>query len=348
MPRTTELSKSQAKERTWLTVKRYIDGVTENEISQFTGIQRRTLHNYLKELEDEGYIAKEGKLWFPLDYEETRLRALTLTPEEAYSLYLGCRLLVKQQDKRNEPAQAALLKLAEALTTDAQVGREIAQAAAELAQRPDQPGYRSLFETIVRGYIHRRRVAIRYRPLRGRAFATTIAPYLLEPSAVGYATYVIGHSSAPDALRAYKMERIEEAELTRERFTVPPDFPGLTILRDAWSIIMGAADVEVILRFSPHVRQRVLETQWHPSQQVEDDPEQPGYLRLTVHVADTMDMLPWIRSWGHDVEVLAPTNLRETLMGQARRMALQYGWHVTLSAAPEQSSTLDDFYFYDD
>src|SRR5690606_38120609 len=134
----------------------------------------------------------------------------------------------------------------------------------------------------------------------------------------------------------------------RERFTVPPDLPGLTILRDAWSIIMGAADVEVILRFSPHVRQRVLETQWHPSQQVEDDPEQPGYLRLTMHVADTMDMLPWIRSWGHDVEVLAPTDLRETLMGQARRMALQYGWHVTLSAAPEQSSTLDDFYFYDD
>lgn len=351
MPRTTEASRAQARERAWLMVSRHPDGVSESELSAFTGIHRRTLNNYLNELADEGRIAKEGTLWFPLPYAETRLRALTLTPEEAYSLYLGCRLLVKQQDKHNEPAQAALLKLAEALTDDAQVGQEIAQAAAELAQRPAAPAQRSIFETVVRGCIYRRRVKLRYQPLRGRSFTTSFAPYLLEPSAIGHATYVIGHSSAPDALRAYKLERIQEAELTRERFRVPADFPGLAILRDAWSImmgdsIMGDRVVEVALRFSPAVRARVLETHWHPSQQVVDDPERPGHLRWTVRIADTTDMLPWIRSWGPDVEVLAPAPLRETLLGQARALAQAYGWQVT-PARPRTntpSSALDIFF----
>lgn len=343
MPRTSEMTKQQALERVWLTVKRHPDGITEQEIADFTGIGRRTANNYLNELRDEGKVERDDRLWFALAYEETRLRALHLSPEEAYSLYLGCRLLVKQQDKRLEPAQAALLKLAEALSGDAGAGKEIAQAAAELAQRPARPEYRSVFETVIRGYIHRRQVAIRYRPLHGRAFDTTLSPYLLEPSAIGFSTYVIGYSSKPDALRTYKLERIEDARLTRTPYRIPDDFPGLAILRDAWSIFMGEAEVEVRLRFSPAVRVRVLETQWHPSQQTGEDPDKPGYLRLTVRIADTTDMLPWIRGWGAEVEVLAPQSLRDQIAGQARALADLYG-----HSAPARTYTTQGLTAFDD
>lgn len=343
MPRTSETTKHQAVERVWLTVKRHPNGVTEQELAKFTGVQRRTLNNYLNELRDEGKIEREGMLWFGLNYEETRLRALNLTPEEAYSLYLGARLLVKQQDKRLEPAESALLKLAEALTGDAGVGAEIAQAAGELAQRPVRADYRSVFDAVVRGYIHRRQVAIRYHPLHGRAFDTMLSPYLLEPSAIGYSTYVIGYSSAPDALRTYKLERIEDARITRAAYRIPDDFPGLAILREAWSIFMGEATVEVVLRFSPSVRMRVLETQWHASQQTAEDAERPGYLRWTVRVADTTDMLPWIRAWGAQVEVLAPRELRENVMGEARALAMLY-WHTTDNATVVRAPTTDDFF----
>jgi predicted DNA-binding transcriptional regulator YafY len=261
MPRIPEGARQQAVERVWLTIKRHPAGITEAEVARFTGLERRTLNNYLRELDDIGKIGKEGTLWFPLDYEETRLRALDLSPEEAYTLYLGSRLLVKQHDKRNEPAEAALLKLAEVLTADAGVGQEIAQAAAELAQRPTRPGYRSVFETLIRGYIYRKRVALRYRPLNGRPFDTHFDTYLLEPSAIGYATYAIGHSHASDALRAYKLERIEEASLTRESYQIPPHFAGLDVLRHAWSIVMGEERIEVVLRFSPRVRERC----WRPN-----------------------------------------------------------------------------------
>lgn len=342
MPRTPDGTRQQAVERAWLMVKRHPDGITERELAQRTGLQPRTLNNYLNELRDEGKIDKDRTLWFPLEYDETRLRSFTLSPEEAYTLYLGSRLLVKQHDKRNEPAESALLKLAEVLSADAGVGQEIAQAAAELAQRPQRPGYRSVFETLVRGTIYRKRVTLRYRPLNGRPFETTFATYLLEPSAIGYATYAIGHSSRPDALRAYKLERIEAAALTRASYRIPPDFRGLEVLRHAWSIVMGEARVRVVLRFSPQVRARVAETQWHPSQVIREDPDRPGYLRWQATVADTLDMLPWIRGWGADCEVLAPVELRETMMGEARALAALY-WPPE-DQPGSRSSTLNHFF----
>ncbi len=60
-------------------------------------------------------------------------------------------------------------------------------------------------------------------------------------------------------------------------------------------------------------------------------------------VAEVQEMVPWIRGWGADVEVLVPVELRETLMGETKKMAEQYGWFVS-SQPSEKSSTLDDFF----
>src|SRR5690606_29496904 len=117
-----------------------------------------------------------------------------------------------------------------------------------------------------RGYIYRKQVELVYRPLHGKPFSTTFSTYLLEPSPIGLTTYLIGHSSLPNALRAYKMERIESIRLTRDSYSVPLDFPGLEILRNSWSIVMGETTIRVVLRFSPRAKDRVLEAQWHPSQ----------------------------------------------------------------------------------
>ena len=46
----------------------------------------------------------------------------------------------------------------------------------------------------------------------------------MEPSAIGYATYAVGRSSLPDALRAYKIERIEDAQLRGRAIVSRPNF----------------------------------------------------------------------------------------------------------------------------
>ena len=343
MPRVDEATREGRKERVFLCLRRNTFGLTEAELADEIGFERRTLNNYLRDLEMEGKIYKDGTLWLALPYEKAELRRLQLSPEEAMTLYLATRLFVKQHDKRNEPAETALLKLAAALTSQAGVGQEIHQAAKDLSQRPDDGAYNRVFRTVMQGYIYRRVLHLTYEPARGKAFETDFAPYLLEPSAIGFTTYAIGHSSLVNARRTYKLERIRAAQLTRQEYDIPADFSGLEVLRNAWSIFYGEDLVTVTLRFSPAVRRRVEETRWHPSEEKCDDPEHPGFLRWAAQVADTTDMLPWVKGWGAECEVLGPKELRELMMGEARRLAEGYGW-IVASHAPHRPTTLDDFF----
>lgn len=329
MPKVDQITKAERKERVFLTLRRYPLGLSVMELSEMTGIERRTLDNYLTELEREGKVYKEEKspLWVALPYEQMQLRKFELSPEEAMTLYLAARLFTKQHDKRNEPAETALMKLATALASDANIGHEIHQAALELSHRPDAGDYNKVFRAVMQAYIYRRVLHITYEPGYGRPFETDFSPYLLEPSAVGFTTYAIGHSSIVNDWRTYKLERIRVATLTRQEYRIPADFPGLDILQSAWSIIWGEKVERVVLRFSPAVHKRVMETRWHPSEDKKDDPEKPGHLLWTAEVADTLDMLPWVRGWGADVEVLEPESLRKTLEGETKRLAKLY--HLT-------------------
>ncbi len=328
MPRVDSETKRKRLELVHRLLSRNPRGLSEREIDEHLGLGRRNINNYLHELETEGKVYKEeGKLlWYALPYHETRLRRLELTPEEAMTLYLATRLLVKQHDKRNESAEVALTKLAEALTHGAGVGREIHQAALELAHRPGEPEYSRIFRTVMQSYIYHHKLQLTYAPLNGKPFETIFSPYLLEPSAIGYSTYLIGHSSIVSGLRTYKLERIQKAALTREEYRVPEDFPGLEYLRSAWSIISGEDTIPIELRFrSPRAAKRVRESTWHPSQKIEDDPENPGGCIWTAKIADLTDFKPWVRSWGADVEVVAPDDLRAELEREVKRMARVYG-----------------------
>lgn len=322
-------------------IERHPDGLKESEIAAELQLEIRSVNNYLHALEIQGKIYKEGLLWFALPYHSVKLRPFELPPEEAMTLYLAVRLLVKQHDKRNDAAQLALTRLAEVLTKDAQVGHEIYQAALELSHRPGDDNYDRIFRTMMQSYIYRRKVEITYKPLNEKPFDTTFCPYLFEPSTIGFATYVIGHSSLVNAQRTYKLQRIQSARLTRDEYTIPANFPGLEILRNAWSIIHGDKLISVKLSFSPNVTERIYESQWHPSQdRIVDDPERPGWILWTAQVADLTDLIPWVRSWGSDVIALSPPELVEYLAKDTRRTAQRYGWLVHRDNLPKNIASL--------
>ncbi len=325
MGRVDDATKRQRMEAVWALVRRHRLGILESEIAQTLNLPRRTVNNYLRALETEGRLYKDGRYWCPLDWDETRLRPVELSPEEALSLYLGARLLSKQMDRRHAATESALLKLANALRNDAGLGDAIVQAVGVLVSRPEDAHRRSVFREVVRGYIYRHKVRLRYKPLNwNRPFETTFATYLIEPSLIGSSLYLIGHSSRPNALRAYKLDRIQEATLTKETYHIPTDFDGLQALHRAWNIMLGEEQVKVVLRFSPRVRERVLETIWHPSQQVGEDPEREGWLRWEAYITHILDILPWVRSWGADVEALEPKQLRRALRRETRHLVDLY------------------------
>jgi proteasome accessory factor B len=70
------------------------------------------------------------------------------------------------------------------------------------------------------------------------------------------------------------------------------------------------------------VTHRVKESIWHPSQVIDDLPG--GGCILSMKVGSTLEITPWIRGWGPDVEVLEPDELREQFHTWANQMQAMY------------------------
>lgn len=311
-------------------------GLKESELVTHTNLERRTLHNYLTELEYRGKIKKERQRWDVSDvFVERKLRPLELEAEQAMSLYIAARALARVQDERNETAESALLALSKSLVGDFNVGIDIHKAAADLAHRPERTGYNKIYRDLMRACVYRKKVRITYETAKGYAFETDFEPYLFEPSLFGLSIYAVGYSTIAQAYRAYKLERIRQAELLRADFDLRTDAPTLQTLKSAWSIMFGDETETVELEFSQAVRRRVLETNWHLSQRVNnDDPNLNAPLNWQVDVADATDMLPWVRGWGADVKVIRPEWMRNEVINHARRQSLLYG----IDAAAAQSA----------
>ncbi|MGO8948889.1 MAG: helix-turn-helix transcriptional regulator [Ktedonobacterales bacterium] len=250
------------------------------------------------------------------------LEPLHLDYADGAALYAAARLLWQQQDERNDTVRDALLQLISILPKPLNMHLEamVEGAAPQIAGQDAT----AIFKALSGGWLGGRIVELTYEPPNRPQYTRRFAPYLLEPSGIGHTVYFIGHSDPPGALRTYKLERIRAATLTNDSFTIPSDFGGVARLQNAWGINYGEGDpIEVRLRFTNTVSRRVRETTWHASQRIADLPD--GGCLFTVQIGSALELKPWIRQWGPDVEVLTPQSLRDEIADEARATARIYG-----------------------
>lgn len=320
------------------------EGLTQSEVARRMGVHRSTILRDLPDLTDLYHIIQEGSRLF-LD-PTSDLISLQLNIHEALALHLSARLLATRMDRQNPHAAAALRKIGASMEHWAgRLSRHILEAADaldEMAQRQD-PIYLQALETITLGWAELRRVRIWHRSDRtGQVTQYLFSPYFIEPYAVGQTTMLIGYADPPGALRTLKIERIEKVESTDLPYTIPEQFDARQQLSDAWGIWYSENDpTEVTLRFSRRVAHRVQETRWHRSQKI--TLQSDGSLIWQARVAELQEMLPWVRAWGADCEVLSPDQLRKTLINEARALAENYGLHVSTEPGG-RSTTIDDFF----
>ncbi len=321
------------------------EGLPVRELARRLGVHRATVHRDLDDLSREYPVYNDGGRWF-VRREAFRVQ-VPLNLHEAMALYLAVRMMATRTDKHNPHAASALRHLAGALESVADRIAAFIRLSAEVMEqtegRRQDPRYLQVLETLTRAWAEGRKVRVWHRHEQTRrVYEYTFSPYFIEPYPIGQTAHVIGYREPPGKLRTFKIERIERVELLPERYTIPDDFDPREILRDAWGIwFTDKEPVEVVLRFHPRVANRVLETVWHPSQQTAYDDQ--GWLIWRARVAEPQEMLPWIRGWGADVEVLAPEDLRRRLRAESRVMAERYGWTVGQTAQEGPPSPEDTF-----
>ena len=290
-------------------------GWTTGELAREFHVDPSTIARDLSVLESMGTgLIKQGRRYI-LDHRRS-LHNIKLSLNELLAIYLAVRLLSRHSDEHNPHVVKALEKLADTLRAKSPlIARHIEQAATSVRARQTRREYVEALEVLTQGWAEGKKVRLRYRSYtKDEMTERTFSPYFIEPSGIGYACYVIGHDDLRSAIRTLKVERIYDAQLTDERFTIPESFDPQRLLASAWG---------VTLRFSPSVARRVKESTWHHSQRIEDLPD--GSCLFTVKVGSTQELKPWIRGWGASVEVLTPSEFRQEMIEEVKEMVRVYG-----------------------
>ncbi len=308
------------------------EGLTQAEIARRLQVDRATINRYLVDLPKHIYIEDDGRLKIDRTAD---LINVHLNLHEALAVHLASRLLATRMDRQNRYAAAALRKLGLAMERWAKrISTHVLQSADVMddAARRDDPVYLDVLERLTEAWANERKVHVWHQGEAGeRVFEYLLSPYFIEPYAVGQTTHVMGMAQllgekgwSGEKMRTFKIERIRRAEVTRDPYKIPADFDPRALLADAWGIWYSEGEpVEVVLKFSTGVARRVQETRWHRSEQ--ETLEADGSITWRARIAEPKEMIPWIRGWGADVEVLEPKDLREALEKEVRRMARVYG-----------------------
>ena len=327
------------------------EGLTRAEIARRIGVNRSTITKYLDadQLPPGIYEAEDGSKKLLMD-RNADLTKTSFSLHEVLAIHLATRLLATRTDKQNPHAASALRKLGLALQRlDQNVSHHLLRSADMMDEDADfrDPVYLKVLETLTEAWSAGRKVRLSHQMEDGRIFEYIFSPYFIEPYAVGQTAHVIGWRELPGkegqgARRTFKIERIRSAEITRESYTIPADFDPRALLSDAWGIWYTEKEpVEVVLRFHPSVAMRVKESRWHHSQQVEEQPD--GSLLWRARIAEPQEMVPWVRGWGADCEVVGPRELRDKIAEEAQRLAWVYNLHLNNSAQDKGGDPMDIF-----
>jgi len=136
--------------------------------------------------------------------------------------------------------------------------------------------------------------------------------------------YVVARSrDHGEAIRHFKVDRIERADVTDFPFHRPADFDLAGHFAQSFGVFHGDGDVRVQVRFLPPVARYVQECKWHASQKLAK--QKDGSVLAEFQLSSTEEIKHWIMGFGRQAVVLAPEGLRREIADEVGAMMESYG-----------------------
>jgi predicted DNA-binding transcriptional regulator YafY len=296
-------------------------GLSTRQLADQLEVTTRTVQRYISTLRDSaGIDIEEVDGRFRIG-SGSRLPAMQLDHYQATELLLAVRAMQQMRSEQEPALIGALAQLARALSVPV-VTRYLQGLIAASERRPARGARHGVERVIVDGFVRRQSVEITYRDAEGRETRRTLRPYFLEPRPESRTLYIFAHDELSGEVRPFRIDRVQDARLLSQSFTVPDDFDIDAIVSGSWGIWQAPGQDDVVLRFDVAIAERAREALWHRGAEIValDD----GDIEARIRVASEIEMRSWVLGWGGSVEVLAPPSLREHIAATLRRGAQRY------------------------
>jgi predicted DNA-binding transcriptional regulator YafY len=222
-------------------------GISADRLADKLGVSERAARRYVAVLRDAGIPieSERGPYGGYRVGRGLRLPPLVFTATEALGLVMAVLDGHHDAGDPTDPVGSALGKIVRALPEPVAaqaeaVRRSTAPAPDRAAARPD-PGTTS---ALVQACSDRRRVRLGYRSESGSEWVAEVDPWAIVVRHGRW--YVLCHSLAADALRAYRIDRVSEIEVLDNTFTPPADLDPVALLEEHLAV-GWEYDVEVVI-----------------------------------------------------------------------------------------------------
>lgn len=297
-------------------------GLTTRQLADELEVTTRTVQRYLSTLRDSaGIDIEEVEGRFRIG-SLSRLPAMQLDHYQATELLLAVRAIQQMRSEQEPALIGALAQLARALSVPV-VTRYLQGLIAAAERRPAGGARHQVERAVVDGFVLRRSVEVTYRDAEGRETRRVLRPYFLEPRAESRTLYIFAHDDLSQEVRPFRIDRVLEARLLTEPFTVPDDFDIDAVVSGSWGIWQAPGQDEVLLRFDSAIAARAREALGHRTAEISEGVG--GAIDVRIRVASEVEMRSWVLGWGGSVEVIAPPSLRDHVAATLRQGAARYG-----------------------
>ena len=296
-------------------------GATVKELAEEMKVNEKTIRRDLQTFEQVGFPLEESigergrKNWKVCGAKDQPELAFAL--DEALALYMGRRFLEPLAGTFFwDAAQSAFKKIRACLGKSALAYLE--KIAGRLHHRVVGAGDYSkkadLIDALMQAIEDHKQTFITYRSQQ----ATEPVSYPVYPYGLTYfrgSLYLIAHSPDHDQVRHYKVDRVEDVDVTAMPFNRPGDFDLEKHLAGSFGVFQGNENVIVEIRFAPTVARYVEESRWHESQQLSK--QRDGSLIASFRLSNTEEIGRWVLSFGKHAMVMKPEELRERIADEA-------------------------------
>lgn len=291
---------------------------TAKKLSKEFKVSKRTIYRDKKLMEELGipiyYDRQEGSYkikntfhFVPPNLTEKEARALLLAAREHEEKFIYSKEL-----------DAALNKVMSALPTSFKNRIKNWEDRITYIKSPhiDFSVHENKIRELERAIENRRTIKIHYFSLNsGETTTRKVNPYKIFLNSG--AAYLVGFCHKRDEKRIFRVDRIRSIVICRSQFEIPENFSLKDYLDSAFNVERGEKR-EVVLRFKGTASYLVREVGWHETQEVEEISEDEIIFKITT--GSRAELKSWILSYGREVEVIKPQELRQEVRNEIEKM----------------------------